>query len=343
MSVLSEKKLSYDTTTDGLKITIETTGYRPELVKLVFYDSSNQFMATVFPLFGDCQDEPHNYAFSIDPTSANTVNGLLGYHLAVLDTNRRTCPSLARRYRDYFSELNLNTHQDLTGIEVPGYRRPPIQAPRPWNDIIYACKTRLAMRIRTRAWWYDRCRFLPQFKSLEIGTSTSYLVRSELEALSKLLLYISYNHFGLDLRLAEEAFEMFSNGELKLQLPVDGSWACVPASAFYFFLGEFALLAIHEDVDSSTWLKLVRILVRTQRVLCRAFPAFDTLGKYESYSGCAYKQTCAYSCREKRHLKRVYDKSSLAEVEAMAAQNAIEFLSGEVQTHDDEILQWIPS
>ena len=103
---------------------VTTIGYRPELVKFILLDGQGRPFAAALPMAGN----KSAYSISYDQASMivfdrDKVDSFLEYHLALKSRNSQTFPSRARRYRDYFAELNLNTSLFLIGIKVPDYRR----------------------------------------------------------------------------------------------------------------------------------------------------------------------------------------------------------------------------
>lgn len=130
---------------------------------------------------------------------------------------------------------------------------------------------------------------------------------------------------GIDFDKGEEAYEMFANGELRLQLPDSLAWTTQPSSAFYFYFGEFALLCVELEVDVAVWSQLANVLVRTQRIFADVYPSAADNPAFEDYSACSFKEWRMWTGSEKQKLKDDYANVDLC---IAAASNAHEFMPG---------------
>jgi hypothetical protein len=119
------------------------------------------------------------------------------------------------------------------------------------------------------------------------------------------------------------AFEMFANGSLRVQLD-NLAIAAQPSSGFYFFFGEFALLAMDNKVNTRSWKNRARFMLRTQRVFAETYadpnvsgPA-RTLDSYTSLNFCGSK---VIDTEDYEHL-------SAYELAQRAGENAKSYLGG---------------
>ncbi len=158
---------------------------------------------------------------------------------------------------------------------------------------------------------------------------------TELQYFSTLFLELFHLHFpdglgGIDYPRVEEAFEMFANGELRLQLTGQHpAWSCQPSSGYYFFFAELALMCVELGIDVAVWQELVNVLVRTQRIYTDVYPVADpdtaVLG---GYSACAYQEARSWSCSEKASLRELFAGKTLDQLAVAAAQNALDDVGG---------------
>jgi hypothetical protein len=147
---------------------------------------------------------------------------------------------------------------------------------------------------------------------------------------SDLFLSLVFKHFrvpgrGLDLDSIEDAFEMFSNGELRVQLP-SLAWACQPSSGMFFYFAEFATLCAAAGIEKDTWTAIANCMVRTQRVFCNVYrptePAPWNLLHYKAEN---YDAARTYTRLEKDILRRAFEGKSLDELTILHAAQIEEF------------------
>ena len=82
--------------------------------------------------------------------------------------------------------------------------------------------------------------------------------------------YLPDGYQEIDVTAFREAFEMFTNGELRVEV-VDGVWNSEPDSAFEFSFAEFAFVAIESGVDVDEWSSLLNALVMSQEIFARVY------------------------------------------------------------------------
>jgi hypothetical protein len=104
----------------------------------------------------------------------------------------------------------------------------------------------------------------PEFdKATQIYQDTKLLSELQLKLCSRV-------HGGLTAAQLRNAFSWFANGELRLPLPGLGI-AVQPSCGYYFFFGEFALMAMDNSIAKRRWTSLARTLVRTQLVFAPSY------------------------------------------------------------------------
>jgi len=85
--------------------------------------------------------------------------------------------------------------------------------------------------------------------------------QSDIRVVSNLLILLISKHFigasgSLELEGFEDAFEMFTNGELRLRLPESRCLTTQPSSGLFFFFAEFALLCTAAGIETELWTRL---------------------------------------------------------------------------------------
>ncbi len=151
---------------------------------------------------------------------------------------------------------------------------------------------------------------------------------SGVEYLSELQLrivreYLPNGYRDIDVAAFTEAFEMFANGELRVEV-ADSVWNGEPDSAFEFSFAEFAFVAIENNVDAEEWSSLLNPLVMSQEIFTRAYtpdlPAPFFFGDYHSTNFAPDKQVDAAFKRQLREQHEGKDVDGLAQ---QAGKNAL--------------------
>ena len=159
---------------------------------------------------------------------------------------------------------------------------------------------------------------------------------SGVEYLSELQLgimreYLPNGYQDIDVAAFTEAFEMFANGELRVEA-VDGVWNGEPDSAFEFSFAEFAFVAIENNVDAEAWASLLNALVMSQEIFTPAYrpnlPQPFFFGDYHSTNFAPEKQV---DTTLKRQLREQYEGKSVDELAEQAGKNAFAAFPGGAQ------------
>jgi hypothetical protein len=188
--------------------------------------------------------------------------------------------------RTFYFVLDLESHDMLlTQRQLDGELGSSLVTNR--KNSIALVTTRLFSRLKLRAAGQENMAPIPD------------ALLGHVEKLSDIQLIAYQEEFGapdlgagqaLDPAI-ELAIEQFASGQLRLQLD-SKAWACQPSSGFYFYFGEFALLAAENLTDANkaeAWLRLARAYVRTQRVFAQTYPVAQGVEKnLDGYHACNF-------------------------------------------------------
>jgi len=310
-------------------VLISWEGEPPELVKLVFRRDTGEAFAVYVPPPGTCLDEPTAFlrvlaSGSEDPAARAwfRIRGPTEL-LDALDDLLASAPDTpVTRYRKYFADLNRNTHSAYIPTLVDAGVLTPCES-----------EERRAAIHRVR----NRCqdRIFERMSSVHLSGACTHFepsgIKQAVELLSTLQLGLLDKHMHGRLAEIEEAYEMFANGALRLQLD-DLRWSTQPSSAFYFAFGEFALFAMDDGVDVERWRQLAPVLIRTQSVYRRVYAPTVDSPTFDSYSPCAYDPRRTFGCRELRALAESYAGASDYGLHWLAAENAIDAFPGHLSS-----------
>jgi hypothetical protein len=150
---------------------------------------------------------------------------------------------------------------------------------------------------------------------------------SGLDYLSKLQLgimreYLPNGYHGIDLEGLTEAFEMFTNGELRVEV-VGGVWNGEPDSAFEFSFAEFAFVAIENNIDADEWSSLVNGLVMSQEIFAQTYkPDLPPPFFYSDYRSTNFAPEKQVDMAFKQQLRAEYEGKSGDELAEQAGKNA---------------------
>lgn len=118
--------------------------------------------------------------------------------------------------------------------------------------------------------------------------------KRDIEYLSHIQSTVIKKHFLKDTFLDTTdiftAFEMFANGELRVQTD-DGIWNSEPDSAFEFSFAEFAFVAVEREVDQVFWESIAPALVASQPIFTEVYaPKKKMPYRYTDYSSKNYDE-----------------------------------------------------
>jgi hypothetical protein len=136
--------------------------------------------------------------------------------------------------------------------------------------------------------------------------------------------YLPNGHQGVDLEALTEAFEMFTNGELRVEVE-HSVWNSEPDSAFEFSFAEFAFVAIKNDIDADEWSSLLNGLVRSQEIFTQTYkPDLPPPFSYSDYHSTNFAPKKQVDAAFKRQLRAKYEGKSVDELADQAGKNALD-------------------
>ena len=156
---------------------------------------------------------------------------------------------------------------------------------------------------------------------------------SGVEYLSELQLgimreYLPNGYQDIDVAAFTEAFEMFANGELRVEV-VDSVWNGEPDSAFEFSFAEFAFVAIENNVDAEAWGSLLNALVMSQEIFKSAYrPDLPPPFFFDDYWSTNFAPEKQVDTTFKRQLREQYEGKSVDELAEQAGKNAFATFPG---------------
>jgi hypothetical protein len=143
--------------------------------------------------------------------------------------------------------------------------------------------------------------------------------------------YLPDGYQEIDVMAFREAFEMFTNGELRVEV-VDGVWNSEPDSAFEFSFAEFAFVAIDNGVDVGEWSSLLNALVMSQEIFTRVYkPDLPSPYFYGDYVSTNFAPEKQIDSTFKRRLRERYEGKSADELTEQAGKNAFAAFPAGVQ------------
>jgi hypothetical protein len=134
--------------------------------------------------------------------------------------------------------------------------------------------------------------------------------------------YLPNGYRDIDVAAFTEAFEMFANGELRVEV-AESVWNGEPDSAFEFSFAEFAFVAIENNVDAEEWSSLLNALVMSQEIFTRTYrpdlPAPFFFSDYHSTNFAPEKQV---ETTFKQQLRAQYEGKDVDGLAQQAGNNA---------------------
>jgi hypothetical protein len=192
------------------------------------------------------------------------------------------------------------------------------------SSIIRSMVGILTRRVRQRA------AFAANGRPPQPGELTPVSDVSWVDYLSKLQLGVIREHLPdgnqgvVDPKALTEAFEMFSNGELRVEVVRRRVWNGEPDSAFEFSFAEFAFVAIEDGIDVDEWSSLLKGLVISQEIFTQAYkPDRPPPFSYTDYRSTNFAPEKQVDIDFKRQLRAEYEGKSVDELADQAGKNAL--------------------
>jgi len=229
----------------------------------------------------------------------------------------RTVDPEVKKYQLFYWHYDHETHPRLI-LENPDI--PEDEKPKRRSIIVQTAPI-LARRV------LERAEIAENGRTPEPGELTPVPDVSWVEYLSELQLgimreYLPNGYRDIDVAAFTEAFEMFSNGELRVEV-MDGVWNSEPDSAFEFSFAEFAFVTIENNVHSGEWSSLLNSLVMSQEIFTQTYrpdlPLPFFFGDYLSTNFAPEKQV---DTAFKRQLREQYEGKGVDELAEQAGKNA---------------------
>lgn len=233
-------------------INLSSLGERPDLIKFVFQDIDGNPVGVLAPEFAAPGGPLQEYD-PLDP--AGLVEGPEDLVEERLKHLQKLPDGLDKMIRKYFYELDIHTNEELwsklkeattTYIDSGMLNAIGISDYKQIGNAMRPVMRKLEERVKYRVDYWGKG-WLPAFPKLHpLDPLLGYT-----QLLSALLLTIG-KQSGLSGSQLEQAFERFASGDLRVQSP---SLAInyQPNSGYFFFFGEFALLAVQNDIDPGEW------------------------------------------------------------------------------------------
>jgi len=297
---------------DSIRIAL---GKQCDLVKIIASGEHARILHVFVPREGKCPDD-FDYLMDLGAIGgpAGRTKSPKQYLLEVDGFLEKSEPGRRRRYARYFAELNAASHSHL--VDAMNAR-----------DLIVGGSQELRKRSTAETKVRLNNRIVGRARKEPLEPPSDY-IRPFVEHLSRLQLslidkYFSTKYGQIDVEDYQEASELFANGDLRTRLP--SYFYCVqPSSGYYFYFGEFALLAIDCNVpESHLWRRLAASLIRSQILFMRAY-APKSKGGFEEYCPCNYEKRKAFTLEERLALRETVPLPDHEAVVCQADKNAIE-------------------
>jgi hypothetical protein len=251
----------------------------------------------------------------------NPLETVLEDPLRLFDARReaieRTVDPKIKKYQLFYWHYDHETHPSLI-VENPDI---PAEEKARRRFIIVQTAPVLSRRVLERA-RMARAGETPDPNGLPQVPDVSwveYLSGLQLDIMRQ---YLPDDNQELDAAACGEAFEMFTNGELRVEV-IDGVWNSEPDSAYEFSFAEFALLAIDKGVHTDEWGSLLNGLVRSQEIFTLAYrPNLPPPYYYSDYGSTNFAPEKQVDAAFKQQLRERYEGKSSHEITEQAGKNA---------------------
>jgi hypothetical protein len=242
-------------------------------------------------------------------------NNLLRRHLKRLDFIETLQDPIEKKYHSFFADLDYQTNPPLVA-QNPNLTT---QEKKKRTAIITRTIGVLAQRVDQRR-LYGKINQIPPQQDLLNSQDIN-----DVSYISDLQMAIYKAHFGNPLDSSDfgKAFEMFANGELRINPPKDGYWNSEPDSAFEFFFAEFGWLAIDNNSNEQDWGVLIGQLVKSQRIMMIVYqPRKSAPYYFDDYSSDNFDNTKQVNEAFKQNLRQEFLNKTPNEVRLAMGQNA---------------------
>ena len=235
------------------------------------------------------------------------------------DVIERIVDPKLKKYHLFYWHYDRETHPQLIpdNPDIPEDEKPKRRS------IIIQTAPVLSRRVSERA------AIAQNGRTPQAGELTPVPDVAGLDYLSKLQLGIMREYLpdaddGIDVEAFTEAFQMFTNGELRVEV-VNGVWNSEPDSAYEFSFAEFAFAAIENNIDAEEWSSLVNALVMSQEIFTRTYkPDLPPPFFYSDYHSTNFAPEKQVDTPFKQQLRAEYEGKSSGELAEQAGKNAFD-------------------
>jgi hypothetical protein len=267
-----------------------------------------------------------NVAKAVDPLreaqlANNPLETVLEDPLRLFEARReaieRTVDPEVKKYQIFYWHYDHETHPRL----IPENPDIPEEEKIKRRSIIVQTAPILSRRV------IERARIAGTGGTPDPGELPQVPDHSWVQYLSELQLnimrqYLPDGYRGIDVTACGEAFEMFTNGELRVEV-VDGVWNSEPDSAFEFSFAEFAFVAIDNGVDVGEWSPLLNAMVMSQEIFTKVYkPDLPSPYFYSDYVSTNFAPEKQIDSTFKRRLREQYEGKDADELTEQAGKNA---------------------
>lgn len=229
--------------------------------------------------------------------------------------------TLQRKAKLFFWEYDNNTHPGLVARrdDLPADERQKRIA------IISSMAPKLAARVRARG--IDNI-----VDRSVLATNTNDISNGDVQFVSDIQTTVFNQHWsdskgegsdgdGFDFVSLDRAFELFSNGSLRVN--AGGMWNGEPDSAYELSFAEFAFLAIERGVDIDFWTGVLAGMVKSQEIWQRVYePPGGRPSSYGAYRNTNFKADRQYRETELEALRVSCAGRDLTWLNSRATTNA---------------------
>ncbi len=241
-------------------------------------------------------------------------NNLLRRHLKRLEFIQTIQNPTEKKYHSFYADLDYQTNSPLVA-QNPSLS---LQERKKRTAIIMRTVGVLAQRVDKRR-IYGKTNQIPPQQQLPKSQDIN-----DVNYISDLQIGIYKKHFGntLDAKDFGQAFEMFTNGELRIDPPQDGYWNSEPDSAFEFFFAEFGWLAIDNNSNVQDWTPLMGNLVKSERIMMQVYQPHKPAPYYfDDYSSANFDKTKQVDANFIQSLRQEFQGKTLDEIRLAMGQN----------------------
>jgi hypothetical protein len=220
-----------------------------------------------------------------------------------------------QRYSGFFRDLDVHTNLSLLHTA-------PISGPEmsSRSGRITSLEDLVRRRVQARRDWAATGNAGPA-QGLPGPTAVAAV-----EHISRVLVSVYRQHLStggtLDPEVVWSAFEMFSNGELRVANAAPDAWNCEPDGAMIFGFAEFAFLALEHGFHTQEWTAVLPSHVAIQRIYMVSYaPPPGTPLRFGAYSPRNFSAP-KVQADEKQRLRDVFGPKSPEDLAVEAGINA---------------------